>query len=221
MEARVSALPPDTPPERRPATRPLPPVAPVSGTPASSVPPPAAVPPAAVPPAAVPSAAVPPAVTPAAAVPPAWAPGSAPPPQSRVVLRAGPFWGGALATALVAALVGVVGVLVLQSILDVDLVVHDPAGVDDDYLAYALGGFVAALAAAALLHLLVVSTPRPRAFFGWIMALAIVVVALLPLTWTDDVTSALCTGLVNLLVGVAIWSLLAGVLVRTTAVVPT
>ncbi len=202
----MSALPPDTPPERQPVTRPLPPAATPSGVPASSAPPPVVVPSA---------------VTPAAAVPPAWAPGSAPPPQSRVVLRAGPFWGGALATALVAALVGVVGVLVLQSILDVDLVVHDPAGVDDDYLAYALGGFVAALAAAALLHLLVVSTPRPRAFFGWIMALAIVVVALLPLTWTDDVTSALCTGLVNLLVGVAIWSLLAGVLTRTTAVVST
>jgi len=137
------------------------------------------------------------------------------------VLRAGPFWGGAFATALVAALVGVVGVLVLQSILDVDLVVKDPVGVENDYLAYGLAGFVAAIAAAALLHLLVVSTPRPRAFFGWILALGIVVAALLPLTWTDDTTSALCTGLVNLLIGVAIWSLLSGVLARTTAVVTT
>ncbi|MCR6646777.1 MAG: DUF6069 family protein [Cellulomonas sp.] len=202
----MSALPPDPPPDRQPVTRRMPPVVPEPAVPAASAPPPA----------------VTPAGSPAAAVPPAWAPpGPTPPPRSRVVLRAGPFWGGAFATALVAALVGVVGVLVLQSILDVDLVVKDPAGVENDYLAYALAGFVAAIAAAALLHLLVVSTPRPRAFFGWILALGIVVAALLPLTWTDDTTSALCTGLVNLLIGVAIWSLLSGVLARTTAVVTT
>ena len=197
----MSALPPDVPPEREPVTRPMPPVV---REPARPVP------------MSTPSSA-----TPTGPVPEAWAPGPMPPPRSRVGLRAGPYWGGALATALVAALVGVVGVLVLEAILDVDLVVKDPAGVGNDYLAYGLGGFVAAVAAAGLLHLLVVSTPRPRAFFGWIMALGIVVVALLPLTWTSDTTSALCTGLVNLLIGIAIWSLLAGVLSRTAAVVST
>lgn len=156
-----------------------------------------------------------------AAVPPAFAPTAAPPPRARTVLRAGPFWGGAVATALVAALVGIVGVLVLQSILDLELVVHDPLGTGNDYAAYAVGGAAAALVAALLLHLLVATTPRPRAFFGWIVALASVVMALLPLTWTDDRASAFATGALNLLIGIAIWSLLAGVLARTTSAVAT
>ncbi|MBT0995391.1 hypothetical protein KIN34_13965 [Cellulomonas sp. DKR-3] len=158
---------------------------------------------------------------PAEPVPPAFASTPAPAPTSRVVLRAGPYWGGAVATGIVAALVGVVGVLVFQSILDVGIVVKDPFGTDSDSWAYAVAGFVAAIAAAALLHLLLISTPRPRAFFGWIMALATVAAALLPLTWTDDTTAALCAGAVNLLVGIAIWSLLSGVLSRTTTVVTT
>ena len=72
----------------------------------------------------------------------------------------------------------------------------------------------------AVLYLLVLSTPKPTAFFGWIMGLTTLVVALLPLTWTDDTTQALCSGLVNLFIGIAVWSLLTGVLSRTSRMVP-
>ena len=50
------------------------------------------------------------------------------------------------------------------------------------------------IAAGGLLHLLVLSTPKPRAFFGWIMFLATLTAALLPLTWTDVLESAIAVG---------------------------
>jgi hypothetical protein len=148
-------------------------------------------------------------------------PSSQPPPsyaapparrQDRWTLEAGRFWAGAAATAAVAALVGVVGTIVFEQILSIDLVVQDVFGIGSHVGAYVVGGIAASLVAAGLLHLLVASTPRPRAFFGWIVGLLTVVAALLPLTWTSDLTSALSTGGVNLLVGIAIWSLLSGVL---------
>ena len=164
----------------------------------------------AVPPAAAPAAPATPAapVAPAAPAPP----GVARRTETRLTVETGRFWAGVAATALVAALVGVVGVIVLEQILRIDLVFRDPFGVGSAMGAYIVGGVLSAVAAGALLQLLVLTTPRPRAFFGWIIGLATVVATLLPLTWTDDVASAIASGVVNLLIGVAVWSLLSGVL---------
>jgi len=174
-----------------------------------------------------------PAPTPAPAAPPAVeppvyattpAPSPALPTQPthppRAGLAAGPYWGGVVATAVVAALIGIAGVVIFQNILDVTLSYQDPFDTGSTMAAYAIGGAVAAIVAGGLLHLLVISTPRPRAFFGWIIGLATLVAALLPLTWTDDTTRAVSSGAINLLVGIAIWSLLAGVLSRTARLVP-
>lgn len=135
-------------------------------------------------------------------------------------LDAGRYWAGVGATALVAALVAVAGVLVLQEILGIDLVVQDLFGTDSPMTSLVVGAVVAALLAGALLHVLVLTTPRPRSFFGWIMGLVTLVAALLPLTWTDDATSAVATGIVHLVIGIAIWSLLSGVLTWTRRPVP-
>jgi len=173
-----------------------------------------------------PDAATPPAPaykTPPAVPPPTPEPLPTPQPapgRLRPSVAAGPYWAGVVATAIVALLVGVVGVLIFESILDIDLVTQDPLDTGSTTAAYIVGGVAAALVAGLLLYALVLSTPRPRAFFGWIMGLGTLAVALLPLAWTDDVTSALCSGLVNLLIGIAIWSLLAGVLTRTVRMVP-
>jgi hypothetical protein len=128
---------------------------------------------------------------------------------------AGRYWAGVAATALVAALVGLVGVLIVYQILDIDLVVKDIAGTDSAGGAFVVGSVLSSILAGGLLHLLVLSTPRPRAFFGWIMFLATLTAALIPLTWTDVLESAIATGLVNAIIGIAIWSLLIGVLSRT------
>ena len=88
-------------------------------------------------------------------------------------------------------------------------------GTDSEGAAYVVGGVLSAVVAGALLQLLVMTTPRPRAFFGWIMFLALVVAALIPLTWTDVTKSAVASGLLNLVIGIAIWTLLSSVLSRT------
>ena len=128
---------------------------------------------------------------------------------------AGRFWAGVVATALVTALIGLVGVLIVDQILDIELVVRDLVGTGSTGAAFVVGGVLASIAAGGLLQLLVMSTPKPRAFFGWIMFLATLTAALLPLTWTDVLESAIASGLVNALIGIAIWSLLLGVLSRT------
>jgi hypothetical protein len=170
-------------------------------------------PPPAVPPAVQPVQAVP---VPAAQVPAAQVPVATPPPRPRIAIDAGRYWAGVAATAVVAVLVGVVGVVVFERIFDIELVTKDPFGTGSSMGAYVVGAVATTLVAGLLLQVLVLSTPEPSAFFGWIMGLGTLVVALLPLTWTDDTKSALCSGLVNLLIGIAVWSLLTGVLARTS-----
>lgn len=208
---------PNPPPERQSAYE-----QPPHGQHAASAPPPAPAPPTtAFPPVAAPVAAEPVVAQPVA-VPPSVAPAVAAVPVAAAAPRStspsvdnGRYWAGVAATALVAALVGLVGVLIIDQILKIDLVVKDLFGTDSVSAAYVVGGVLSAIVAGALLQLLVMTTPRPRAFFGWIMFLALVVAALIPLTWTDSTKSALTSGALNLVVGIAIWSLLSGVLSRT------
>lgn len=143
-------------------------------------------------------------------------PPSGPPPSNpndtRLTVAAGRFWAGAAATALVAALIGVVAVIIFERIFDIALITPpDFFSTDSDQSTYAFAAALIALLAAGVLHLLIVSTPRPRNFFGWIMALVTVVIAVLPFAWSSDVATAAFSGLVNLIIGIAIWSLLAGV----------
>ncbi|WP_028048879.1 DUF6069 family protein [Cellulomonas sp. URHD0024] len=206
---------PNPPPDRHSAYQ--------TGQPAASVPPASAVPPNLAGPAAPQPAVPPPAPQPApVAMPPAVAPVAVPGPP--VPARpASPsvdnarYWAGVAATAVVAALVGLVGVVIVDQILKIELggAVKDVFGTDSVAAAYAVGGVLSTVVAGALLQLLVMTTPRPRAFFGWIMFLAIVVATLIPLTWTDVTKSAVAAGVINLIVGIAIWSLLSSVLART------
>lgn len=135
------------------------------------------------------------------------------PTTTRTVIRQGWYWGGAVATAIVASLVGVVGVLVFSDIVGIPILPPaDVLGTGSDQIRYvpvAVGGTVIA---AIGLYVLLVATPRPTDFFAWIMGLVTVVVALLPFTVNDaTLASQLATGATNLLVSLAIWTLLASV----------
>ncbi|KLN35045.1 hypothetical protein ACFVSK_12410 [Cellulosimicrobium cellulans] len=143
------------------------------------------------------------------------------PADPRLAVEAGRFWAGAAATALVAALIGLLGVIIFERIFSITLVPPpDLFGTGSRQAAWAIDGAILAVLAAGVLHLLILSTPRPRAFFGWIMALVVVVIAVLPFAWSSDVTAAALSGLINLLIGIAVWSLLAGVAGRTIVVRP-
>lgn len=185
-----------------------------------STPAPAPVPPP--PPVADPTMVYPVSVQPAAQVPPAPAPVPAPvpvpAPPAGPSVDGGRYWAGVVATALVAALIGLVGVMVVDQILNIETfetAVKYIFGTDSTGATYVVGAALFAVLAGGLLQLLVLTTPKPKAFFGWIMFLATLTAALLPLTWTDELEASISAGLVNALIGIAIWSLLVGVLGRT------
>lgn len=136
---------------------------------------------------------------------------------ARVTVDAARLWGGGLATALVAALVAVVGVLIAQGVFDVKLVrpallldVANRFAVD-----YALTAFLLGLVATAIAHGLALVTPRPRLFFSWIIGLATVVGVVTPFAVGSDLKSQVSTAAINLVLGIAIMSLLGGVMART------
>jgi hypothetical protein len=122
------------------------------------------------------------------------------------------LWAGGFATAIVAALVGLVGVLIAD-VADIepvspDWLVGDGTG---DGRRYALTAFLAALVATALLHVLLLAVPSPRRFFQWIVGLATVAAATVAFTRQGDLAEQIAAGIITAAIGVAIGSLLSGV----------
>ncbi|TCM40402.1 DUF6069 family protein [Kribbella sp. VKM Ac-2568] len=127
-------------------------------------------------------------------------------------VAAGRLWAGGLATAVIAGLIAVAGILLARGVFDVPVLAPEGEGTwgDADTWTYALYCGLAALVATGLLHLLLISTPRPFQFFGWIISLATAVAALAPFATSGSTSSKIATGLINLIVGIAIGALLPG-----------
>jgi hypothetical protein len=131
--------------------------------------------------------------------------------QDRV--NAGRLWAGGAATAVVAALAVVAGVLITRGVLGIPVLAPKTANNfgNSSTAVYALLAAGGALLATALLHVLLLGTPRPFAFFAWITALSDVVVAASPFTQPAPLASKVFTAIINIVVGVAVISLLSGV----------
>ncbi len=121
------------------------------------------------------------------------------------------LWAGGAATALVAALIGAVGLLVVRDLLDIP-VITSAIEYGSSQLATLIGyGVIAALLATGLLHLLLISTPRAVSFFAWICVLATIVATLWPFTMDATLASQIGSGALYFAMGAAIVSLLSGV----------
>ncbi|QRP43542.1 DUF6069 family protein [Amycolatopsis sp. FDAARGOS 1241] len=116
------------------------------------------------------------------------------------------LWAGGVATAVVAALVAIVGLLIARGIFDVPVLAPKGEGVwvPASTTTYALIAAGAALAATGLMHLLSVATPAPSQFFGWIMVLVTLIAVVLPLTLTVDLSAKIATAAINLVIGLVI-----------------
>jgi Family of unknown function (DUF6069) len=137
-------------------------------------------------------------------------------PRSRVVIDAGRLWGGGVATAVVAALVAAVGVLICRDLLDVKLVEPPLLRITDSFpINYAITAAILALAATGLAHLLSLVTPRPRAFFNWIVGLITVATMVVPFALEGSRQGKICAAVINMVIGICIASLLSAVLSRT------
>ena len=126
---------------------------------------------------------------------------------------AGRLWTGGVATALVAALVALVGVLIARGLFEVPVLAPTEEGTLGNASTFRLAAFaaLAALLATGLLHLLLLSTPQPRRFFTWIITLATIAAALAPFLSGADLDEKVATSAITVAVGLAIGSLLSGV----------
>src|SRR4029453_2821592 len=125
---------------------------------------------------------------------------------------AGRLWTGGLATALIAALVAVVGVLIARGLFDVPVLAPEREGAlgDSTTARLAILAAVAALVATGLMHLLLLSTPRPFRFFSWIVSLLTLVAVLAPFMTDATLATQVATAAIALVIGIAIGSLISG-----------
>ncbi|GGJ77790.1 hypothetical protein GCM10010123_04810 [Pilimelia anulata] len=132
--------------------------------------------------------------------------------RSRV--RAGTLYSGGIAAAVVAAGVAVVGFLDAHSLLGLPVLGMTAAGAafQPSLAWYAGAAAGAALAATVVMHLLLLATPRPRTFFGWIVGLATLISMIVPMTVDRAWSAALPASAINLAIGLTI-----GVLVSISA----
>ena len=126
--------------------------------------------------------------------------------DGRPVLDARRLWAGGVATAVVAALLAVVGLLIARGIFEVEVLAPKGEGVwgNASTTTYAIVAAAVALLATGLMHLLSVATPAPGQFFGWIMVLVTLIAVVLPLTLTVTPSAKIATALINLVIGLVI-----------------
>lgn len=128
------------------------------------------------------------------------------PPNARPGVNAGRLWAGGIATAVVAALVAIVGLLIARGICHVVVLEPKGAGIwgNASTMTYAIVAALIALLATGLMHLLCLAVPAPATFFGWIMVLVTAIAVVIPLTLTVALSAKVATAAINLVIGLVI-----------------
>jgi hypothetical protein len=126
------------------------------------------------------------------------------------------FWAGAVATAVVAALIALVGILICRWTLGIPILAPagDGAWGNAHTGEYVLLAALIAIVAGGVLYLLVLGTPQPGMFFDWIMGLATLAAAVYPFSTGAPLDQKAATAVVDLVLGIAITSLLTAVAAR-------
>jgi hypothetical protein len=125
-------------------------------------------------------------------------------------IDAGRLWAAGGATAVVAALVSTVGILIARGLLHVAIFAPKGDGVwgNANTITYAIGSGALALIATGVLHFLLQTTPQATVFFGWIMVLLTAVAVVIPLTAIGANTEMVATTVLDLLLGLITTTLL-------------
>ena len=133
--------------------------------------------------------------------------------RARPEVDAGQLWAGGAATAVVAGLIALVGVLVCRWLFNVPILApkHEGAYGNAHTTTLILVAALGALVATLLAHLLLLSTPRPMLFFDWIVGLVTLVMVIFPFSTGATMEEKIATAAVYLVIGVAIGTLINGV----------
>jgi len=147
-------------------------------------------------------------------------PAYAPQRRGRPSVDARMLWSGGVATAVVAGLIALVGVLVCRWLFNIPILApkRDGAYGDAHTTTLVLIAAGAALVTTLLAHLLLLSTPRPMVFLGWIVGLVTVIVVVFPFRTGAVLSHKIATAVLYLIIGIAIGTLIAGVGERATRV---
>lgn len=127
------------------------------------------------------------------------------------------LWAGGVASAVVAGLLALVGVLVSRWLFNLPVLAprQDGAYGDVRTTALILAAMAAALAATGLVHLLMLGTLRPLLFFGWIVALVTTIAVIFPFSTTAALDAKIATAVVSLAICIATGTLVGGVAARS------
>ena len=112
---------------------------------------------------------------------------------------------------LAAALIGLVGILVARAVFQLAVLAPKQAGAfgDDNTTRLCVIAAVAALLATGLAHLLLVSTPSPLSYFGWIVGLLTVAAVVVPFLGTGSLPVRFAEAAIHLVIGMAIGGLVS------------
>jgi hypothetical protein len=128
------------------------------------------------------------------------------------------LWSGGAASAVVAGLAALVGVLVSRWLFNLPVLAprRDGAYGDVHTTGLVLAAVAAALVATGLVHLLMLSTPRPLVYFGWIVVLVTTLVVVFPFSTAAPLGAKIATAVVDLVIGLMIGTLVGGAAARST-----
>ncbi len=140
-------------------------------------------------------------------------------PSAHPHVEAGRLWAGGVATAIVAGLIALIGVLAARWLFNIPLLAPKSQGSYGNVHTtdLVLLAAAAALVATGLAYLLLLSTPRPLAFLDWIIALGTVLAVVLAFSTGAPLSQRVATSIVYIVLGFAIGSLLRGVAARSVA----
>jgi Family of unknown function (DUF6069) len=133
--------------------------------------------------------------------------------HSRAVLDTARLWTGGVTTAIVAALIAILAVLLVRGVLDIPLLAPTEAGAvgDASTAVLALLAALAALLATGLMHVLLLTTPRPWQFFNAIVILMTLIAAVLPFLTSAERAPKIAVAVTIVVIGLTIAGLLNGV----------
>jgi hypothetical protein len=131
--------------------------------------------------------------------------------EERTVVNAGRLWAGGMAAAVVAGLVALVGLLVARAVFQIPLLSAKKYGAfgDSNTVTLVVLAVAAALLATGLAHLLLISTPSPQSYFGWIVGLLTVAAVVAPFVSTGTLPVKLAQAAIHLVIGLAIGGLVS------------
>jgi hypothetical protein len=134
------------------------------------------------------------------------------PQEERTVVDAGRLWAGGVAAAVVAGLVALVGLLVARAVFKLpvlsDLRKFGAFG-DSSTVTLVVLAVAAALLATALVHLLLISTPSPMSYFGWIVGLLTTAAVVVPFLGTGKTVVLVAQAILHLVIGLSIGALVS------------